>query len=148
MENASKFVSRCRVVATRALPLTDDEDEQLCGALGGLYDMFDGNGNGVVDFTGLSSGLSDLCGVTRDERASAAFALYDYNDDGFITEDEMVRYLTSVFKAVYQAEPETEEQMGCSAKSWSRSRQSMLKEVGTRPVSLASWQRCWSRRWD
>jgi hypothetical protein len=26
------------------------------------------------------------------------------------------RYLTSVFKAVYQAEPETEEQVGCSAK--------------------------------
>ena len=28
----------------------------------------------------------------------------------------MVRCLTFVFKAVYQAAPETEEQMGCSAK--------------------------------
>ena len=28
----------------------------------------------------------------------------------------MVRYLTSVFKVVYHPEPETEEQMGCSAK--------------------------------
>ena len=93
----------------------------------------------MVDFIDLSSSLSNLCGGTHDE---AAFALYDYNDGRSITEDKMVRYLTSVFKAVYQAKPETEEQMGCSARSWSRSRQSMLKEVGTRPVSLASWQRC------
>ena len=47
-------------------------------------------------------------------RASAAFALYNYNDDRFVTEDEMVRYLTSVFKVVCHSEPETKEQMGCS----------------------------------
>ena len=66
------------LAATRALPLTEDEDEQFRVALGGLYDMFDGIGDGVVDSTDLSSGLSVLCGGTRDERALVAFALYDY----------------------------------------------------------------------
>ena len=102
----------------------------------------------MVDFIDLSSGLSVLCGGTRDERASAAFALYDYNDDGFITEDEMVRYLTSVFMVVYHAEPETKEQMGCSVEELVKVTAEYVEEAGTRPVSLASQQRCWSRRWD
>ena len=45
--------------------------------------MCDSDGDGVVDFTELSSGLSDLCGGKRDERASVAFALDECNDDGF-----------------------------------------------------------------
>ena len=40
--------------------------------------MFDGDGDGMVDFTDLSSGLPVLCGGTRNERALAAFALYNY----------------------------------------------------------------------
>ena len=80
-----------------------------------LLNLFDVDGNGVVDFTELTSGVSVLCGGDRDEKAAAAFALYDYNGDPVINLDEMTHYLTAVFKVVYQAEPGTEEQMGCSS---------------------------------
>ena len=36
-------------------------------------------GNGVVDFTELASGLSVLCGGSRDDKVKAAFSLYDIN---------------------------------------------------------------------
>ena len=47
-----------------------------------------------------------------DEKARAAFDLYDYNGDGVISLDEMTRYLTSVFKVMYEAEPGTQARMG------------------------------------
>merc|ERR1740133_954647 len=103
------------LAAARDVPLADDEEDQLRVMLGGLYDMFDADGDGSVDFTELSSGLTVLCGGDRDEKAAAAFALYDYNGDGVISKDEMERYLTSVFKVMYHAEERTEKAMGCSA---------------------------------
>ena len=69
----------------------------------------------AVDFSELASGLSVLCGGSRDQKAEAAFALYDYNGDGFISLEEMTRYLTSVFKVMYETQPGTAERMGVSA---------------------------------
>merc|ERR1711871_546591 len=80
-----------------------------------LFSIFDSDGNGVVDFSELASGLSVLCGGSRDEKALAAFQLYDYNGDGFISLDEMTRYLTSVFKVMYETQPGTAERMGMPA---------------------------------
>ena len=77
-----------------------------------LFATFDTDGNGSVDFSELASGLSVLCGGSRDEKVEAAFALYDFNGDGFISLDEMTRYLTSVFKVLYETQPGTREQMG------------------------------------
>ena len=94
----------------------DDEDPQRFDVvLGRLFDIFDSDGNGVVDFSELASGLSVLCGGSRDEKARAAFSLFDYNGDGFITLEEMTRYLTSVFKVMYETQPGTADQMGVSA---------------------------------
>ena len=53
-----------------------------------------------------------LCGGDRDEKAAAAFALYDYNSDGVISLEEMTLYLTAVFKVMYHAEPDMGSQMG------------------------------------
>ena len=75
-------------------PATADADK-LRVVLSGLYTLFDANGDGVVDFTELTSGLSILCGGDRDEKAAAAFALYDYNGDGVINLEEMTRFLTA-----------------------------------------------------
>ena len=47
--------------------------------------FIDQDGNNAVDFSELASGLSVLCGGSRDEKAEAAFALYDYNGDGYIS---------------------------------------------------------------
>ena len=74
-----------------------------------LYDVFDSDGNGVVDFSELASGLSVLCGGERDAKAEAAFALYDYNGDGFISLEEMTRYLASVFRVLFESVPGTAE---------------------------------------
>jgi len=89
-----------------------------------LFEIFDTDGNNAVDFSELASGLSVLCGGSRDEKAKAAFALYDYDNDGFISLEEMMRYLTSVFKVMYETQPGTKERMGCSAEE--------LAEVTTR----------------
>ena len=60
------------------------------------------------------SGLTVLCGSHHNEKAAAAFALYNYDGDGFITKDEMTRYLTSVFRIIFHAEPGMGGSRGCS----------------------------------
>ncbi|CAI5740369.1 unnamed protein product [Peronospora farinosa] len=70
-----------------------------------LFNLFDRDGNGAVDFGELASGLSVLCGGTKDQKVKAAFSLFDFNDDGFISLDEMTRYLTSVFRVLFQVSP-------------------------------------------
>ena len=89
-----------------------DDEDKLGVVMGRLYDIFDTNSDGVVHFTELSSGLSVLCGGSADAKAEAAFKLYDYNGDGVITQDEMTRYLTSVFTVMYELEPSTQGRMG------------------------------------
>ena len=76
-----------------------------------LFELFDANGDGAVDFVELCTGLTVLCEGTRDEKAASAFRLYDYNNDGVIDLDEMTAYLTSVFKVMYATQPGTQEQM-------------------------------------
>ena len=52
--------------------LDEDDEDKLHLVLGRLYDIFDTDDDGVVDFTELSTGLSVLCGGNRDEKAAAA----------------------------------------------------------------------------
>ena len=70
----------------------------------------------VVDSAELASSLSVLCGGTSNEKARAVFALYNFDGDGVISLEDMVGYLTSVFKIMYHAKPETAYQMDVSAK--------------------------------
>lgn len=77
-----------------------------------LFVMFDADGNGVVDFTELASGLSVLCGGSREDKARIAFQLYDYDGDGVITLEEMTRYLTSVFSVMYATNPSAQASAG------------------------------------
>lgn len=44
-----------------------------------LYDIFDQNGDGVVDFAELSAGLTVLCGGSREDKVKAAFDLVRRN---------------------------------------------------------------------
>ena len=77
-----------------------------------LFSLFDADGNGVVDFTELGSGLSVLCGGPRDDKVQAAFSLFDVNGDGFITKEEMRTYLTSVFRVLYETQPDIRDRIG------------------------------------
>ena len=95
--------------------LSRAEEASALSVIDRLFDLFDNDGNGVVDFSELASGLSVLCGGSRDDKARAAFSLFDYNGDGFITLEEMRRYLGSVFKVMYETQPGTGDAMGVSA---------------------------------
>lgn len=75
--------------------LSDEEEDRADAVLDKLFDIFDSDGNGVVDFTEISSGVSVLCGGSRGDKVSAAFSLFDFNGDGFISMDEPVKLLQS-----------------------------------------------------
>mmetsp|Transcript_9937 Transcript_9937/g.18805 ORF Transcript_9937/g.18805 Transcript_9937/m.18805 type:complete len:2759 (+) Transcript_9937:118-8394(+) len=91
---------------------TEDDFVRLTFILDRIYDMFDMNRDGKVDFSELSSGLSVLCGGEKDEKIASSFALFDENGDGFVTLQEMTNYLTSVYKVLYETQPEVRTRMG------------------------------------
>ena len=79
-----------------------------------LFNLFDENSDGQVDYHELTAGLTILCSGNRHEKAYTAFSLYDTNDDGVISMQEFSKYLTSVFKVMFAAEPESAKRMGTS----------------------------------
>ena len=105
------FTAFKRLIKARGHIQEEDKDRTRL-ILHRLFDIFDADNNGVVDFAEVASGLSILCGGQARMKAKAAFRLYDYDDNGFISLDEMERYLTCIFKIMYEAQPGTREQMG------------------------------------
>jgi len=79
-----------------------------------LFDIFDEDKNGYVDYSELASGLSVLAAGTRDEKVQAAFELYDSNGDGVISLEEMVRYFTAVFRVLYGLDQTKQGSLGIS----------------------------------
>lgn len=65
-----------------------------------VFDLFDRDDNHVVDMMELICGISLLCSGTEDDKIHAVFEVFDENGDGFISMDEMFKFLTSVFKVV------------------------------------------------
>ncbi len=53
--------------------------------------------------------IDSKAGGSADEKTKAAFALYDVNGDGFITQEEMTGYLTNVFNVMYSLDAATRE---------------------------------------
>ncbi len=50
-----------------------------------LFNAFDSDRNGSVDFSELASGLTMLCGTTEADRAQFMFKLLDTNGDGTVS---------------------------------------------------------------
>jgi len=65
-----------------------------------VFDLFDRDDNHVVDMMELICGISLLCAGSEDDKIHAVFGLFDENGDGFVTLDEMFKFLNSVFKVV------------------------------------------------
>jgi len=65
-----------------------------------VFDLFDRDDNNIVDMMELICGISLLCSGTEDDKIHAIFDIFDENGDGFISMDEMFKFLTSVFKVV------------------------------------------------
>ena len=92
--------------------LSQDDADKLHLILGRLFDMFDEDNNQLISYSEFATGISILCQGTRDERAKAAFQVVDEDGDGHIDLDELTKYLSSVFRIMYEVEPATEQQMG------------------------------------
>ena len=119
--NKAAFVDAVRKFVAAHGDIAKKDRKRLKQVLKALFKVFDADGNGVVDFTELSSGLSVLCGGNHDDKAASAFALYDFNGDGFIDESEMTSYLTSVFKVLFTVEPGAQDSVnGMSAEELAR----------------------------
>jgi len=65
-----------------------------------VFDLFDRDDNNIVDMMELICGISLLCSGSEDDKIHAVFNVFDENGDGFISMDEMFKFLTSVFKVV------------------------------------------------
>jgi Ca2+-binding EF-hand superfamily protein len=65
-----------------------------------VFDLFDRDGNGVVDMMELVCGISLLCKGTEDDKIAAVFKAFDENGDGFVSKEEMNTFLLSVFRVV------------------------------------------------
>uniref|UniRef100_A0A8W4FPT2 EF-hand domain-containing protein n=2 Tax=Sus scrofa TaxID=9823 RepID=A0A8W4FPT2_PIG len=63
-----------------------------------LFALFDRNNDGSIDFREYVIGLSVLCNPARTERIlQMSFRLFDLDDDGFITEQELAALLRAAF---------------------------------------------------
>jgi serine/threonine-protein phosphatase 2B regulatory subunit len=72
---------------------------QLPGLLGErLLTVFDENRNGCVDVREFISSLAVCCRGSLDERLKFMFKLYDFNDDGFVSKDELTFFLNQLPK--------------------------------------------------
>ncbi|EGZ25194.1 hypothetical protein PHYSODRAFT_479256 [Phytophthora sojae] len=105
-ESFRKVIAGQKAKGARAT--SPETQKKLQEVIDGLFDLFDRDNSGAVDFGELASGLSVLCGGTKDQKVEAAFSLFDFNGDGFISLDEMTRYLTSVFRVLFQVSPDTQ----------------------------------------
>merc|ERR1712217_989854 len=65
-----------------------------------VFRFFDRDENEVIDLMELISGMSTLCAGSKGEKVTAVFDVFDENRDGFISMEEMFKFLTAVFKVV------------------------------------------------
>ncbi|NXF42380.1 CSEN protein, partial [Nyctibius bracteatus] len=62
-----------------------------------LFDAFDADRNGALCFQDFVVGLSVLLRGTVQQKLKWAFNLYDINKDGYITKEEMLEIMKSIY---------------------------------------------------
>ena len=85
----------------------------------------------LVDFSEVCSGLSVLCGGSRDEKARAAFNLFDVNGTSIISLFDLSVYLTSVFRLLFWLRPAVQSQNRITAEELGvKTSREAFEEVG------------------
>lgn len=100
-----------------------------------LFQMFDSDKSGQVDFREFVVGLHNFTHSSRDEKTKFAFSVFDQNNDGFITKDELIRILRS-------------NHMAASDKEVSRKADTILAQADSNndnAISLAEFQKVATR---
>ena len=65
-----------------------------------VFEFFDFDGNGRIDALELIGGCALLSAGTEEQKLEAGFHAFDVDGDGFISMDEMYKFLVAVFRVV------------------------------------------------
>jgi len=63
-----------------------------------VFNAFDTNNDGSIQFDEFIRGMSIMTRGTPEEKLEFAFRLYDLDNDGFITKVEMVKIVTALYR--------------------------------------------------
>ncbi|KXN66966.1 putative FRQ1-regulator of phosphatidylinositol-4-OH kinase protein [Conidiobolus coronatus NRRL 28638] len=64
------------------------------------FNVFDDNKNGSIDFKEFIAAISITARGEIDEKLEWAFKLYDIDNDGYITREEMLKIVDAIYKMV------------------------------------------------